>query len=161
MAAPAPHTPLPALTAAGGGARAGEQGRGFAVVAGEVRTLAVRAGSAAKDIRGLIGTSIERIEKGAGLVNAASQQMGDVVSQVQQVSGLVAEIDSACLQQANGIDEINIAMGQLDQTTQQNAAMVEQAAAAAQSLDQQALRLSTAVRVFKTASPRPMEHHVA
>jgi methyl-accepting chemotaxis protein len=149
------QTGILALNAAVEAARAGPQGRGFAVVAGEVRSLAGHAGTAAKQIRGLIGASVERAEAGAALVHSAGRTMAEVVGQVRQVTGLVAEIDAATLQQAGGLGEINTAMVQLDQVTQQNAALVEQAAAAAESLDQQARRLSEAVGVFKIAAATP------
>jgi len=143
------QTNILALNAAVEAARAGEQGRGFAVVAGEVRTLASRSADAAKEIKILIGASVERVETGAGQVTEAGRTMDDIVSQVQRVSQLLAEISLASREQSQGIDQISDAVMQMDQVTQQNAALVEESAAAADSLQQQAQTLSRVVALFK------------
>ena len=146
------QTNILALNAAVEAARAGEQGRGFAVVATEVRSLAGRSAAAAKEIKGLIDDSVEKVESGARQVDEAGHAMEEIVSQVQRVNDLINEISSATMEQASGIGQVNIAVAQLDQTTQQNAALVEQAAAAADSLSGQAGRLAEAVGVFKHTS---------
>jgi methyl-accepting chemotaxis protein len=143
------QTNILALNASVEAARAGAQGRGFAVVASEVRTLAQRAGQAAKEIRSLIGESAAMVESGAQLVADAGQTMNGIVAQVQRVSELIGQISGASAEQSAGIGEIGHAVGQLDQVTQQNAALVEQSAAAAMTLRQQAERLSQAVSVFR------------
>ena len=143
------QTNILALNAAVEAARAGEQGRGFAVVAGEVRSLAQRSAEAAKEIKALIGDSVQKVEAGGQLVNEAGNTMQDVVTQVKRVTELIAEINAANLEQTSGIDQINNAVMQLDQVTQQNAALVEESAAAAESLNQQARHLVQAVAVFK------------
>ncbi|WP_395702696.1 methyl-accepting chemotaxis protein [Aquabacterium sp.] len=143
------QTNILALNAAVEAARAGEQGRGFAVVAGEVRSLAQRSAEAAKEIKTLIHASVEKVEAGSRLVDDAGRTMGAVVSQVQQVSQLIAEISLATQQQSEGIGQVEQAVGHLDQVTQQNAALVEQSSAASQSLQQQASRLVEAVGVFR------------
>jgi methyl-accepting chemotaxis protein len=143
------QTNILALNAAVEAARAGEQGRGFAVVASEVRSLAGRSAEAAKEIKILIGASVERIETGSRLVADAGQAMTDIVNSVQRVSDVIGEITSAAAEQSNGIEEINTAVVQLDQMTQQNAALVEQSAAAAESLSEQAQRLTMVVSTFK------------
>ena len=130
-------------------ARAGEQGRGFAVVAGEVRNLAQRSAQAAKEIKGLIGASVERVEVGSQLVADAGQTMSEIVGSVQRVSDIIGEITAAARDQSEGIAQVNTAVSQLDQMTQQNAALVEQSAAAAQSLKEQAARLAETVQVFQ------------
>ena len=130
-------------------ARAGEQGRGFAVVASEVRSLAQRSAEAAKEIKALIGASVEKVENGTQLVSNAGQSMEDIVAQVQRVSDLIGEISSATGEQTIGISQVGEAVMQLDQVTQQNAALVEQSAAAADSLKHQAARLSEIVSVFR------------
>jgi len=144
------QTNILALNAAVEAARAGEQGRGFAVVAGEVRTLAQRSAEAAREIKSLIGTSVDKVESGARLVGDAGAQMTDIVGQVQRVSDLISEISAAAIEQTAGIGQVNDAVGQLDQVTQQNAALVEQSAAAAESLKQQSQRLVEVVGVFRT-----------
>ena len=142
------QTNILALNAAVEAARAGEQGRGFAVVAGEVRSLAQRSAEAAKEIKTLIGDSVEKVENGARLVDHAGQAMGEIVTQVRRVTDLIGEISSSTMEQSSGIGQVNIAVSQLDQMTQQNAALVEQSAAAAGSLKGQAGRLVEAVAVF-------------
>ena len=146
------QTNILALNAAVEAARAGEQGRGFAVVAGEVRSLAQRAAVAAKEIKSLIGQSTERVEAGSRLVGEAGTTMGDIVTQVREVSILISEIESATQQQATGIDQVSGAVTQLDQVTQQNSALVEESAAAAESLKRQAMTLSETVRVFRLSA---------
>lgn len=143
------QTNILALNAAVEAARAGEQGRGFAVVASEVRSLAQRAAGAAKEIKILIGDSVERVEVGAKQVSEAGASMGEIVMQVKRVSQLIGEISNATSEQSGGISQVSDAIGQLDQVTQQNSALVEESAAAAESLKQQAARLAEVVGVFK------------
>jgi methyl-accepting chemotaxis protein len=142
------QTNILALNAAVEAARAGKQGRGFAVVASEVRNLAQRSAQAAREIKGLISTSVEKVENGSRLVNEAGSTMDEIVAQVKRVTDLIGEITSSTLEQSNGIGQVNQAVTQLDQMTQQNAALVEQSAAAAESLKEQAARLAKAVAVF-------------
>jgi methyl-accepting chemotaxis protein len=143
------QTNILALNAAVEAARAGEQGRGFAVVAAEVRSLAQRSASAAKEIKGLINTSVERVEQGTALVDQAGHTMEDVVRSIQRVTDIVGEISSASGEQSSGVSQVGQAVTAMDQATQQNAALVEQSAAAAESLKQQAEQLLHSVAVFK------------
>lgn len=143
------QTNILALNAAVEAARAGEQGRGFAVVASEVRSLAQRSASAAKEIKTLIGDSVEKVDLGAQLVDEAGQTMGLIVTSVKQVAAIMGEITIATQTQSAGIGEINDAISQMDEMTQQNAALVEQAAAAAESMEEQAHILHEAVSAFK------------
>ena len=143
------QTNLLALNAAVEAARAGEQGRGFAVVASEVRNLAQRSSQAAKEIKTLIGASVEQVNAGSMLVAQAGSTMNDIVASVQRVSDIISEITAASSEQSVGIDEINRAIGQMDAVTQQNAALVEEAAAAAESMQDQAHKLAQIVSVFK------------
>jgi methyl-accepting chemotaxis protein len=145
------QTNLLALNAAVEAARAGEQGRGFAVVASEVRSLAQRSADAAKQIRTMIGASVDRVESGAKLVAAAGTTMTDIVDSVQRVSDIIARISEAAAEQTRGIGQINGAVGGLEQMTQENAALVEQSAAAADMLKDQASRLDAVVRHFTLA----------
>jgi len=143
------QTNILALNAAVEAARAGEQGRGFAVVASEVRSLAQRSAQAAKEIKGLIGASVERVEAGSRLVADAGQTMQEIVGSVQRVSDIIGEITAASSEQSDGIGQVNTAVTQLDQMTQQNAALVEESAAAAESLRDQAKRLASVVATFR------------
>jgi methyl-accepting chemotaxis protein len=143
------QTNILALNAAVEAARAGEQGRGFAVVAGEVRTLAQRSASAAREIKGLIGASVEKVDSGSQLVRDAGSTMQEIVASVQRVTDIIGEITAAASEQSEGIGQVNHSVTELDTMTQQNAALVEQSAAAAESLKQQAHRLSGVVSAFR------------
>jgi len=143
------QTNILALNAAVEAARAGEQGRGFAVVASEVRNLAQRSAAAAKEIKALIGDSVEKVGTGTKLVDEAGQTMQEIVSSVKRVTDIMAEITAASQEQSSGIEQVNTAITQMDEVTQQNAALVEEAAAAAESMQEQAEQLAQAVSVFK------------
>ncbi len=143
------QTNILALNAAVEAARAGEQGRGFAVVAAEVRNLAQRSAAAAKEIKGLIGDSVEKVERGSKLVGQAGVTMDEVVASVKRVTDIMSEIANASQEQSAGIEQVNMSIIEMDGMTQQNAALVEQAAAAAQSLQDQASELAHVVSIFK------------
>ncbi len=156
------QTNILALNAAVEAARAGEQGRGFAVVASEVRTLAQRSAGAAKEIKTLIDDSVEKVSEGSALVNQAGSTMVEIVTSVQRVTDIMAEISAASQEQSSGIEQVNQTVTQMDETTQQNAALVEEATAAARSMEEQAIHLANEVAVFKLdekfvadASPAP------
>ncbi|MDC6167295.1 methyl-accepting chemotaxis protein [Paucibacter sp. XJ19-41] len=146
------QTNILALNAAVEAARAGEQGRGFAVVAAEVRSLAQRSAQAAREIKGLIGASVDKVETGARLVQDAGSTMDEIVSSVGRVSDIISEISSAASEQSGGIARISGAVGELDQMTQQNAALVEESAAAAASLQDQAVKLAGLMSRFRLGS---------
>jgi methyl-accepting chemotaxis protein len=146
------QTNILALNAAVEAARAGEQGRGFAVVATEVRNLAQRSASAAKEIKTLIGDSVEKVDQGAKLVDQAGATMEEIVSSVKRVADIMGEITAASQEQRSGIEQVNQAVTQMDEVTQQNAALVEEAAAASEALQEQAIHLAQVVSVFKLSN---------
>ena len=143
------QTNILALNAAVEAARAGEQGRGFAVVAGEVRRLAQRSAEAAKEIKDLIGASVEKVETGSHQVAQAGSTIGEIVQNAQKIATLIQDITTAATEQSQGIEQVNGAVGSLDQMTQQNAALVEESAAAAQSLQEEARKLAGVVATFQ------------
>ncbi|AOW15939.1 chemotaxis protein [Hydrogenophaga crassostreae] len=147
------QTNILALNAAVEAARAGEQGRGFAVVASEVRNLAQRSATAAKEIKVLIGSSVDTVAKGSRLVGEAGATIGEIVANAQKVSAFISDITTAANEQSQGIGQVNDTVSELDQMTQQNAALVEQSAAAAESLREQAARLTQVVQIFRMGSP--------
>ena len=155
------QTNILALNAAVEAARAGEQGRGFAVVASEVRTLAQRSGTAAREIKELIGANLEKVEQGTQVATRAGEQMGRIVEQVRSVDTMIGEISSASAEQAVGIRQVGEAVSQLDQMTQQNAALVEQSSAAAGSLEQQAASLAQIVSTFRMHPEHGASHPAA
>ena len=151
------QTNILALNAAVEAARAGEQGRGFAVVAAEVRNLAQRSATAAKEIKTLIGASVERVEAGSALVNEAGATMAEIVTSVKRVMDIMADISTATEEQGAGIEQVGAAVMEMDAATEQNAALVEQAAAAAQALREQTAELNGVVSVFKLDGGVPAE----
>ena len=142
------QTNILALNAAVEAARAGEHGRGFAVVASEVRNLAQRSAGAAKEIKALIGDSVEKVDIGSSLVDNAGQTMKDILQSVKQVADIMQEIAKASVEQSTEIEQIRYAVSDIDEMTQQNAALVEEAAAAAESMQEQAEKLDGVVRLF-------------
>jgi methyl-accepting chemotaxis protein len=155
------QTNILALNAAVEAARAGEQGRGFAVVAAEVRNLAQRSAAAAKEIKALIGDSVDKVDAGAKLVDQAGLTMNEIVASVKRVTDIIGEISVASDEQTTGLDQINIAITQMDQVTQHNAALVEEAAAAAEALQNQGTALATAVSIFQLTDEQTRQHSTA
>ncbi|KGB89726.1 hypothetical protein DM81_1110 [Burkholderia multivorans] len=151
------QTNILALNAAVEAARAGEQGRGFAVVASEVRSLAQRSSTAAKEIKALIGASVQTVRDGSALADEAGKTMADVTQAVARVTDIMGEIAAASAEQSRGIEQVNLTITQMDQTTQQNAALVEQAAAASKSLDAQGRELSQTVAAFRMPTGAPAQ----
>jgi methyl-accepting chemotaxis protein len=148
------QTNILALNAAVEAARAGEQGRGFAVVAGEVRNLAQRSAAAAKEIKALIGDSVDKVDTGSRQVDLAGATMNEIVTAVKRVTDIMAEIAAASNEQGAGIEQVNLAIIQMDKVTQQNSAQVEEAAAAAESMQEQAVVLMEAVSIFKLGAEK-------
>ncbi|NOU01157.1 MAG: hypothetical protein HOO95_06245, partial [Gallionella sp.] len=146
------QTNILALNAAVEAARAGEQGRGFAVVAAEVRNLAQRSAAAAKEIKTLIGDSVDKVEAGSKQVDQAGATMNEIVTAVKRVTDIMYEISAASTEQSAGIEQVNQAIMQMDEVTQQNAALVEQASAAAEAMREQAEELSRVVSIFKLSN---------
>ena len=142
------QTNLLALNAAVEAARAGEQGKGFAVVAGEVRNLAQRSAGAAKEIKGLINDSVERVDDGSRLVGESGKTLEEIVNAVKKVSDIIAEIAAAGMEQSAGIEEVNKAVTQMDEMTQQNAALVEEATAASESMNEEAKSMNSLMDFF-------------
>jgi methyl-accepting chemotaxis protein len=157
------QTNILALNAAVEAARAGEQGQGFAVVASEVRSLALRAAAAAKDVKTLIHDSVTRVESGSALVSETGTAIREIVGAVKRVDSIVHEIAAASNEQSAGIQQVGLAISQMDSVTQQNAALVEQAAAAAHSLSEQARGLAQVVAAFRLGPDNPeqrsLTHH--
>jgi methyl-accepting chemotaxis protein len=155
------QTNLLALNAAVEAARAGEQGRGFAVVATEVRNLAQRSASAAKEIKGLINDSVDKVRIGSELVDESGRTLAEIMESVKKVTDIVAEIAAASEEQSSGIEQVNNAVAQMDNVTQQNAALVEEASAASKSIEQQSATLITQIGYFSSGESRPALHAAA
>jgi methyl-accepting chemotaxis protein len=145
------QTNILALNAAVEAARAGEEGRGFTVVAGEVRSLAQRSAQAAREIKSMIADSVQKVDNGNALVNAAGASMAEIVAQVKRVNDLIGDISSASIEQSHGIALVSEAVNKMDQVTQQNSSLVQQSAAAAGKMSSESLKLAAAVSIFKIA----------